>query len=106
MNWLVTMLLGNTVIALLLAACAMGAALLRRPAIAHVLWALVLLKLITPALIRVEVPAWGSASADAPEVALRPSAPKPSAGLAASAASGVVVTTTTLPRTEPLDPHM
>jgi beta-lactamase regulating signal transducer with metallopeptidase domain/HEAT repeat protein len=106
MNWLVTMLLGNTLIALLLAVGAMGAALLRRPAIAHVLWALVLLKLITPALVHVEVPAWGSASSGVPEVPRRTSLAEPARGLAASATSGVVVTTTTPPRTELLDPRM
>jgi len=75
MNWLVTVLLGNTVVALGLAAAALAASLLRRPAAAHVLWALVIVKLITPAAVRVGVPGWGAEGTTAGTLAAEAASP-------------------------------
>src|SRR5438094_65589 len=61
MDQIALMLLGNAVIALALALAAILAGLLRRPAVAHALWVLLLLKLITPPLLAVPV-RWGAAT--------------------------------------------
>src|SRR5215207_2482079 len=55
MEWLFTTLIGNSVIACAIALLALLALLLRRPALAHVLWLLVLVKLVTPPVVRVQV---------------------------------------------------
>lgn len=55
MEQLLAILLGNTVVALAIAAAALLAMLVRRPALAHVLWLLVLVKLVTPPVVRVPV---------------------------------------------------
>jgi beta-lactamase regulating signal transducer with metallopeptidase domain len=55
MHAIVEIILGNTVVALLLAAAALLAGLLKRPPLAHALWLLVLIKLITPPIIRAPV---------------------------------------------------
>jgi bla regulator protein BlaR1 len=71
MDPVVSMLLGNGVVALALALAAMAASRFRRPALAHALWLLVLVKLLTPPVIRVPVvvPAMAAAQqgADAQE---------------------------------------
>ena len=76
MEWLVSTLVGNSVIACAIASGAALAMLLRRPALAHVLWLLVLVKLVTPPLFRVpvNVPSWGSADASTVAEAVIPSA--------------------------------
>src|SRR5690349_16419786 len=53
MNWLVTALIGNTTIGIVLGLLALLAMSLRRPALAHAIWLLVLLKLVTPPMVRV-----------------------------------------------------
>src|SRR6266508_837931 len=56
MTWLLTVALKNAILVLPLAALAMLAARWwRRPALAHVLWAIALLKLLTPPLVDVPV---------------------------------------------------
>ena len=56
MTWLVSMVLTNAVLATLLAAIAWTVARCwRQPAIAHVLWVLVLLKLLTPPIVELPV---------------------------------------------------
>ena len=55
MHPILNILLGNTAVALTLSAVAMPALLLKRPALAHALWLLVLIKLITPPLVHVPV---------------------------------------------------
>jgi beta-lactamase regulating signal transducer with metallopeptidase domain len=55
MEWLLHTLIGNSVIAAAIASAALLALLLRRPALAHVLWLLVLVKLVTPPVLRVPV---------------------------------------------------
>src|SRR5947208_3853729 len=56
MTWLLTVALKNAILVLPLAALALVTARwLRRPALAHVLWAIVLLKLLTPPLVDVPV---------------------------------------------------
>jgi beta-lactamase regulating signal transducer with metallopeptidase domain len=56
MSWLLIIGLENAVLAVPLAVAAMAAGrLFRRPALAHVLWALVLVKLLTPPLVDVPV---------------------------------------------------
>jgi hypothetical protein len=57
MNILLQLLLSNMVLAAGLAVLALGAGWLRRPALAHALWVLVMLKLLTPPVWRVPVPA-------------------------------------------------
>src|SRR5689334_15508108 len=68
--------LGNAILASALAVVAAAVAhLARRPALAHSLWLLVLLKLVTPPLVRVPLP-WPAAPAVGPEeVALPPTGP-------------------------------
>jgi beta-lactamase regulating signal transducer with metallopeptidase domain len=56
MSFLTLMLFSNTVFAMGLALLAMASRLLRRPALTHVLWLLVLLKLLTPPVIQVLFP--------------------------------------------------
>src|SRR5262249_54157825 len=58
MPTLLEILESNSVAAPVLAGCAFAAARWRRPAVAHGLWLLVLIKLVTPPLIPVHVPAW------------------------------------------------
>ncbi len=59
--------LANAVVALVLALLALLAGRLsRRPALAHMLWVLVLVKLVTPPLFRVALP-WWRAAEEAPE---------------------------------------
>ena len=55
MQVLVSTMIGNTVVALALALLALLAMRLRRPAMAHVLWLLVIVKLLTPPVWRVAV---------------------------------------------------
>ncbi|MGL4552668.1 MAG: hypothetical protein ACRC33_15955, partial [Gemmataceae bacterium] len=63
---LLSLALSNVAVALALAALALVVGrCLRRPAVAHALWLLVLIKLITPPLVRIDVP-W-PAPAPAPE---------------------------------------
>jgi bla regulator protein BlaR1 len=75
MSWLLAFGLKNAILALPLAALALAASRwLKRPALAHLLWAIVLVKLITPPLIEVpvgwqlDVESWlgGSQPANAP----------------------------------------
>lgn len=67
----------NVLVALALALLALLVGLcLRRPAIAHALWLLVLLKLLTPPLVRVNVP-WPAAPTSAPAVVEVPRPPDP-----------------------------
>src|SRR4051812_5877646 len=61
--------LSNSACALVLAVIAAVAGLLcRRPAVVHVLWLLVLIKLLTPPLVHIPLP-WPSAGATPPVVA-------------------------------------
>jgi beta-lactamase regulating signal transducer with metallopeptidase domain/HEAT repeat protein len=62
---------GNTVVALVIALLALAAMRLNRPAAAHVLWLLVIVKLVTPTMVRVEVGTVGATSA-VPTVAPAP----------------------------------
>lgn len=56
MSWLLIVALKNAVLVLPLAVCALAAGRwARRPALAHLLWALVLVKLLTPPLVNVPV---------------------------------------------------
>src|SRR5689334_6857831 len=56
MNWLVTIGLTNALVAMLLAAIAwIVARCWRQPALAHLLWVVVLLKLFTPSLLEIPV---------------------------------------------------
>lgn len=56
MNWLLEVLISNALVATGLAACVGLISLcVRRPALLHVLWVLVLLKLVTPPLVRIPV---------------------------------------------------
>ena len=48
----------NAILATLLGFVAAGSVLLRRPALTHALWTLVLLKLITPAFIPLPIPGY------------------------------------------------
>jgi hypothetical protein len=50
-----SLLLGNTSVAIVIALLAVVAVRLNRPAAAHVLWLLVIVKLLTPPIVRVEV---------------------------------------------------
>ena len=62
MNYFLECALANAIVATLLALLAAGVArFANRPALAHTLWLLVLLKLITPPLFRVPVP-WPAAA--------------------------------------------
>ena len=70
MSWLLAIGLKNAILALPLAALALAASRwLKRPALAHLLWAVVLIKLVTPPLIdvpvgwRLDVESWLAASA-------------------------------------------
>src|SRR4051794_11973420 len=57
MESLLSIVLGNAVVATLLALVAVGAGrLVRRPALTHGLWLLVLLKLLTPPLVCISIP--------------------------------------------------
>jgi beta-lactamase regulating signal transducer with metallopeptidase domain len=73
MTWLVTTGLTNALVASLMAFAALAAGrLLRRPALARLLWVLVLCKLLTPTLVRVPLGEWFHAPrwlAEAPVVA-------------------------------------
>jgi beta-lactamase regulating signal transducer with metallopeptidase domain len=83
--------LSNAVAAAALALLAVAAgAVCRRPALAHGLWLLVLLKLLTPPLVRVPVPWPAAAPAEAPETARvevvsEPALPEPNEGPAPAA---------------------
>src|SRR5438132_10963338 len=56
MAWLISMTLTNAVLATLLALVAFAASrLVRSPALTHLLWVVVLLKLITPPLVQVPI---------------------------------------------------
>src|SRR5687768_2648610 len=55
MQTLVALLVGNTAVALALALVAWGCGRWGRPALAHVVWVLVIVKLLTPPVWRVEV---------------------------------------------------
>ncbi|HJT31207.1 MAG TPA: M56 family metallopeptidase [Pirellulales bacterium] len=59
MAWLVAIGLTNALLATALASAALLATWLRRPAMAHLLWVLVLCKLLTPPLIKISVEGWG-----------------------------------------------
>lgn len=59
MAWFVAVGLTNALLATALAAAAVFATWLRRPALAHLLWVLVLCKLLTPPLINISVEGWG-----------------------------------------------
>jgi beta-lactamase regulating signal transducer with metallopeptidase domain/TolA-binding protein len=56
MSFIPFMLFSNTLVAVCLAGLAFASRLLKRPALTHVLWLLVLLKLLTPPVIQVFVP--------------------------------------------------
>lgn len=58
MTWLVAIGLTNALLASLLAVGALLASWLRRPALAHLIWLLVLCKLLTPPLIKFSVEGW------------------------------------------------
>ena len=61
MTWLIAIGLTNAVLATLLASAAFSARWLRRPALAHLLWGLVLCKLLTPPLVKISLPSVGTA---------------------------------------------
>jgi beta-lactamase regulating signal transducer with metallopeptidase domain/HEAT repeat protein len=65
MSWLLTMLVGNAAVAIPLSLLALVAAWRRRPALAHGLWLLVLIKLVTPPIFHLES-AWGISRQKAP----------------------------------------
>lgn len=56
MTWLVEAAVSNAVLTLPFALCALAVSRLRRPALAHAVWVVVLLKLITPPLLIFRVP--------------------------------------------------
>ncbi len=56
MDIVISTLIGNTWIAIVLALMAVVAGWLRRPALAHAIWVIVLVKLITPSVIHVSLP--------------------------------------------------
>ncbi|MGL4549850.1 MAG: M56 family metallopeptidase, partial [Gemmataceae bacterium] len=91
--------LANAAVAAVLALLALLAgALCRRPALAHVLWLLVLIKLITPPLFRVPVPGLRE---PAPAAAPKPKPPAREAAVAVAA--GPVVPTLRMPFTKIAD---
>lgn len=58
MTWLTTILLSNAVVVILLALPAwLAGRVFQRPAVAHALWTLVLLKLVTPPILALPIPA-------------------------------------------------
>ncbi len=76
MSNIFSLLIGNTIFAMVLAVLAIVAMQFRRPALAHALWLLVLLKLITPPLWNVEVAWLQPASPVTTRVVETPVAPK------------------------------
>lgn len=57
MSYLLNTLAGNTLVAIALAVMALLALQMHRPALSHVLWVLVMAKLVTPGFVRAPVPA-------------------------------------------------
>ena len=84
----------NAILATLLGFVAAGSVLLRRPALTHALWTLVLLKLITPAFIPLPIPgyfAYRGANAD-DAAHSRPQSAKPASELRRTGGEGAAVT--------------
>ena len=74
MNALLEVGLSNAAQAAVLvpAAALLGRCLRRRPAVVHALWVLVLLKLVTPSLVRIDVPRTTAPGEPTTTVAARP----------------------------------
>ncbi|HEY8503759.1 MAG TPA: hypothetical protein VIL46_04200, partial [Gemmataceae bacterium] len=71
MNWLLELALGNALAATVLAGCVwLLCRWVRRPAVRHALWGLVLLRLLFPPIGPVTVPVRGLDGAEAPIVAV------------------------------------
>lgn len=83
-NTVVALLVGNTAVAIGLTLAALLAGLLRRPAVAHALWVVVLIKLITPPVVRVPV-RWTATPQQASPAAVMVNKPAPT-GLASAVA--------------------
>ena len=89
MTWLVAIGLANALWAALLAAAAVSCGrFLRRPALAHLLWIVALIKLFTPPLVEIPLDEWiGRPSGWLSEAATAFVAPQPDATIASRAAS-------------------
>lgn len=72
MQMLLSVLVGNTVVACILASFALVAARMERPALAHVAWLLVMIKLLTPPIWHISVPSLSSDDSLAVVATVRP----------------------------------